>query len=745
MFWDLSQDIYKCLACFRGNATGRQQFELMYDIASLYEAPVNCENLMAVYAVERNNGTILPYIKKGVQLQTKDVADIASRMLPNKKAGSCTDLFRPFSSGGDVSVCSQCPLSCSYMNAKRDDEIYVMNYILSHGGPAAVNLNEIHIDNLIGSIHSIEYVPANGPKHGHVFGLLEFVADAAVADPVICGDFDTFISAERSRLSVELRRIPSLRGPESLNYCVNFISGLWVEKEFDQDRLEKAVRNITADYSYTPPVFPVQIETPAPDTVAVDISTDDVQSNPSAGTDEGQPPECPTLDKVSEMGLPDLMNFFLSDGNTPSPSTVIHDTANAPSCTKDTGDCAVADAAPASSEKNEAGEPCIDGETTDENSELPAQTQDAASEADDDCLLMGDGSNHSICAEEAADERQGKTSWQKEDRLSVISPFVPVDDSALLDIKFVPSPCESMGYVPGCVPDIEQVSSVVCPVLRTDAGFLSFEKELCGNTGTVACESVVYNGTYGLLMSFGGPQTYFLRYDSDCYGMLHTVFNSENIAVVTSNMYQLARYVFQYDCCFNSVFELRALYDCQGSSFTAEAEKRGVSCSDWTAPLQLIPQYIEMFRPLYAHIGTDEAYRQSVMLRSSNSVIHAFSADISGYIVCSVDEGNDGFTYGNVESVRKRGMEVGISDISVAANIYPDVRMSVFHKLIVSGACRKYNIKLFYVDENGFSFYIPSSPDMYDALDLLLRMVSKSIRSATHDVPQFKCTPKIVY
>lgn len=779
MIWDYSKQIFKCLMLLDDNVTAQQQLQLMYNMAALYEKPVDVETLCAYYAVMKNNGWIMPYTVNGRQLSMSEIADVVKNMAPTVSAGSCTELFsRCAQSDNALEVCKQCPLSKNYCNARISDEITVMSYILSFGGTSIIDLKSLGIDDLRGCLHSVEFIPYGKKKgcYGFVHNLLGEIAELAIRYSFLCTDVDTFWQTAKPILHTKLKKRHSVSDSESDKYCRDFVYSLWRDKsDFDYSRVDipAIVSRITKPYDYAPPIpenscghsdnaTVMSEKTAAPSApVMSDVATPLQSNNNMYGKMSGTTLE--DLETSNIDGLLDIIGLNLlppADNSCSSPIPV-----NESGLKKD-------------SPSNVDGSYNATNDTDLPDSQLNCEilNEDLLFSEIDAALLPAnlpdappDTSSVSVNSEKDAgpapvisasivtpeDNTQSDQEAEKgvhEDTLMHPVPaggnFEPVKDNAVLDSEYVSFTVRD-GYSRSGVSIIDDIEAVYCPTLRNDDDFLRLEKRLA-TAKIVPCELVSYKGNIGILM-YLSQEYYYVRYNTDCFGMLHTLFNSESVLKIVLNMFQMAQYVYMYDKVFNKVYSLQELYRVTSCAFKEKVADLVTDCdlSDRLYLIKLLPHYEELFNLVYESVRNSEALKDSATMVSSSTIMHALSSDLSKYLKSSLQFTDEGYVYESVAGVNIGGMLIDISDIYISAECKVSsplnrIIMCSFRRLIGSGYVYKYSLKIVAVHKTGVQLYVPCNKDMYELLDILLRVFSASIHYVTKDSPRFSCTPRIL-
>lgn len=760
MIWKYSKHIFKCLMQLDDNVTAHEQLQLMYNMVALYENPVDVETLCAYYAVMKNNGWIMPYISKGRPLSMSEIAEIVKKMHPTVCASSCTELFSQCAKSYDaMDICTQCPLSKNYGNARRADEITLMSYILSNGGTAIVDLKSLEIDDLRGCVRSVEFIPygkKSGCK-GFTHNLLGDIADLAIKYSFICVDVDTFWQTAKPMLHTKLKKAHSLSDSESDKYCREFVYSLFRDKrEFEglESDIREIVSRLTAPYIYSPPdilngecspgdlngIVLTGEEKPVT-AAAMPLYNDNMCAKISGTTLED-------LKDTSLDNLLDVLGINLMPSESDSPA--LKESVSSEPKQEESGDNLFFETdsspAPVSVESPAVEIPCAEPEHTESESFIDNASETAAER------IADAPHQSSSAANEDSDINSGPESSEvkhEEESVKTAGNYEVVKEKAVIDPDYVSPFSTCTGYSRACIPVIDGIDSVYSPTVRNGEEFLKLEKSLAA-ADIVSCDIASYNGVVGVFM-YVNMEYYFVRYDTDCYGMLHTLFNSEKVVKITFNMYPMAKYIYMHDKVFNNVYSLQELYRVGGSSLTEKIASvlPDFSLTDKLYIVRLIPHYISLFKPEYERIYNDSDLKDYVTMINSSTLMHAVSSDLSKYLKSSVQLTDTGYVYGSVEGVKIDGMLIDINEVNISSDCKVSgplnrIIMCVFRRLIGSGYVYKYNIKLVKVYSSGVQFYVPHDKDMYELLDILLRVFSSSVYYVTKKPPCFSCTPHIL-
>lgn len=807
-YWDLSRDILKCLALIGAHADGRQQLQFIYDSASIYGS-VDIDMLCANYAFFRNNGIVKPYKDGKKELSTSQVSDVLKSMHREVNAGSCEQLVRAYVPDADfLTLCSCCPLSASYRNMRRSDEITVISYILTKGGPLSVDLEALGVGTLCEHIYSFERIPyGNKPGLYFPFPLARNIAEYMIENAFACSDSVTFWKGfylSRCKGAV----VPyGKMDSSSLQYCKDFVTHLF---EFDATRnVEQAIESICKPYNYAPPKIAAPVlsrpserfENPMMGAKDTGKTIDDIVAGGLAEIDDlvQLDNKLPSQEVRTDEGNCDHSQNAVSDDKDvaalPSEaepdidfsealSSAFDDVKgeelfNAPECSGN-GTCCdnsdlmvslfggylfdsslspvpgLADGAPAVEFPDVPGTAEIVESPSVPNyapvSGLPdeeaAESFDAPSGADvvespsapDSAPLVDNVHDNDTSIFNLANDNPEPPC----ESVPLANPEADVvDDTCLLRRDFVTF---TVGGSAECIPVLSSIEGDIVEVgNRSSESFLLFEKTI-GPLKAVSADTVSHNGTVGIAVCAAGT-VFFVRYDTDCYGILHTLFNSSAVAKLTSNIFHLAKYVYMYDRTFTSVYDLREMYAILGMDWNSEVcSKYGISVDDSFA-FRVLKAMPEMFDNVYRSIKGNDDYTDQYSLFRGYTMAHVLSADASMYADRNVDMESSGFVY--PDKVVSSGLSLTIRDIYIPGDCnlpdaYTRIVMLVCRRIVDSFYMAKYNAKLTSITESGFTVYVSSEYDMYGFMDIILMVVSSAIRRVTGIAPQYSCIPAFI-
>lgn len=192
MFWEKSGELFRCLPLI--DASGEEQLQFMYDIASVNEGGVDVPMLTARYAFLRSTSSVGAIMRNGKALGGADVEKLLSSYKPSYSANSCDGLIKYYCDNKAVyEICDCCPCSSTYKNKNRKEEFEVLAYILSNGGPVYVDLQDLGIDDLSSLVKSQEPVPFGKVANKFVpYPLFQKVAEYMIESAFACVSADAF-------------------------------------------------------------------------------------------------------------------------------------------------------------------------------------------------------------------------------------------------------------------------------------------------------------------------------------------------------------------------------------------------------------------------------------------------------------------------------------------------------------------------------------------------------------------------
>ena len=292
-----------------------------------------------------------------------------------------------------------------------------------------------------------------------------------------------------------------------------------------------------------------------------------------------------------------------------------------------------------------------------------------------------------------------------------------VKDGVIEQVKFRYSTTLSIGKVL----KLSSTDNITIVTNVSDPSHIKFCRQISSDDLVVPLEVVSINDEVGLLIYL--KEAFFVKYDSDAYGMLHTLFNNAKVTKVCYDAYTLAAYVYMYDNCLNNVIGLCQLYENKQLNVTSIAEYKAkyeeYGAIDYSA-------YVEAF---------------------SYSAAHALSLDAGYYLDCAHALDGDGFHYKYGGPV---GKDFGVvfeisglrSDVDSGIKTIQIVRNAV-RVLYQSHLLQKYDAKIVEVSKDKFMIYV--ARNVYEFLDALIVSMSASIKKLTGGVPSFSCVPHFVH
>lgn len=192
MFWEKSGELFRCLPLIE--ASGEEQLQFMFDIATVNEGNVNVPMLTARYAFLRSTSSVGAITRNGKSLGGADIEKLLDSYKPVHTAGSCNELIRSYCSNVAVyEICDCCPCSSTYKNKNRKEEFEVLAYILSNGGPVYVDLQDLGIDDLPSLVKSQEPIPFGKVANKFVpYPLFQKIAEYMIESAFACVNADAF-------------------------------------------------------------------------------------------------------------------------------------------------------------------------------------------------------------------------------------------------------------------------------------------------------------------------------------------------------------------------------------------------------------------------------------------------------------------------------------------------------------------------------------------------------------------------
>ena len=245
MFWDKSGDMFHCLPLM--NMPGEKQLQFMYDSASLYEEPVDINMLTANYAFLRSTSCVNPITDNGKQLSMSEVESKVKSLSVDKRASCCEELLLKYC-GEEVEfkeICSCCPISRTYKNAKRDLELKLLSYLLSNGGPMEVNIDELGVEDVSPLLNSMELLPfGKVPNRFVPFPLFQKICELMYESAFACVSADAFWESF-SGVVYSRKAKPYKYGKldtSSLSYVKNLVYSL-----FDESNKNIDIKSVIAE------------------------------------------------------------------------------------------------------------------------------------------------------------------------------------------------------------------------------------------------------------------------------------------------------------------------------------------------------------------------------------------------------------------------------------------------------------------------------------------------------------------
>ena len=760
MYWSGTKEMFHCLPLM--SISGQKQLQFMFDSASLYEETVDIRTLTAIYSCYKSSGAIKPVSIKGKELTSTEVSEYAGKLKVEMSATCCEHLlnvYMPDNKFSDICLC--CPLSSAYKNARRDLEIKFVNHFLSNGGAVFVDFFSLGVEDPTTLVNSVELIPyGNVPNTFFPLSLLDKILKFAVSNTFACSSADFFWQSFCSEVLVVGKggksKISSYGKLDAtaLNHIKTFINNLFVVR--DGIDFEGVVEELKKPYEYVAPVplanksiveENVEEEGVDEEVVTDEVVTENKQSEPlpyietvvlcdmfdDNMSEDEIVNELRALDgESSDEGFSDEVGLFVEE-------SVVEDSTAAPS-EEGCNDL----------ENNESGNVAESVGASDVIDNTESVTDGATDEVIN-AVLEGEFSDRDIlepCEDMAGCDTEGVCTYehpveQADDSLSDNIPsceneprevlidgadeeVVSDNSSSIFCVKSVDGLIHfakfftSRSWVRGSVLCIDGDSDVtVVPDNIYSHEFIDFSRAIAVDRKMIGVEVVSLGDEVGLLLCL--DEKFFVRYNSRCYGPLHTLFNSGKILKVCSDVFTLSKYVLTYDDVFTNVVGLYQLSKVAEVPSIPKPSEYVSVCSS----LNLTKEIVKLY-------DTYQAY----------DVCNAMSADISDYLTCEQYVDNEvikynyngavGSDFGLVLEVTDLHYEVGASDIFKRA-ILILYNSRLFHK---------YNVKIAYEDADKLLLFVPYN--VFEFLDTLVVAVTSSIKNLTGCVPSFSVVPHFV-
>ena len=788
MYWDLTKDMYKCLPLTRKILSGEEQLQFMYDSASIYNA-VNVDMLSANYSFLKATGRIQPIVKNKKELSTAEVSDIIAHLQTEKNADNCPELLDKYVDNGDISsICCCCPLSPNYVNARKEIEFKLVSFIAFNGGPLELDDKTNIVLDYTADIKSMEPIPYG--KTGTEFfsyPLLQKIALYMTENAFCCMDGATFwANFSGSLLATKEKKIYKKFDAMSLDYVRNYVLRLFEKTDIDYI---KVCEEMKKPYCYSSPASCQNEEVEKTnDVVSSDVATVLNADNAITITEEKSVPDkIKPSDNVISEAVSDnsSSNNNTSDVlNSPSDSSSsdnLYLLASEPAeknfkrkpVTTYSADCFLVMDSPTEGvkpakvieepdEKSLVKELVVDDPVVDEPIE-PAIEPSAIPPVED---------QKSVIVEQLVEEQitenvniEPVKEVQKEcetvEELKDIASLTEGNPMIMEPLHFGPCVTKTESVepnsalrgvefgttdgvcVPGCVSVVASADNIIIVGNRDTSTFLEFDRALTGRD-IVPLEVISLNGQIGILFCL--DVFYFARYDSDCYAKLHSLFISDSVIKVCVDLFNVYRYVYQYENTINNITSLvnrtSVIASKNGHALLLDILKNDLE-NDMSV-VSILTRYETVYARQEEKL--DEEKKDNVSLLNCIDGVNALSCDVKNYVLgADISLTESGYVYSNnLSSNGEKGIIFCMEGFQFSKNVEEKIKGTICRRLLCGRHMQNFNAKLVSMGQGYIYVYVPIS-GAYDFVDVFVRIVSSVLKKVGGGVPTYTCVPRFVF
>ena len=695
MYWKNTKDMFHCLPLMK--LDGKTQLQFMYDSASIYEATVSRNTLAATHSFFKSSGMVSQVVRDGKTLSSSEVADYIQTLEPYRNAMNCEHLLQMYVPENKFSdICQCCPLSANYKNARHSQELKFVNYVLSNGGPAFIDINVSEVN-----LCSLELIPyGKKPNMFFPLALLPKLVDFSISNAFVCSSVDAFWQSFCAQVLTVKRGTKSVltsygkMDETALNYIKNMIYLLFKPVNVNIDEMLELLKE---PYSYSPPAPISKTDIVyLKDVIDTDVALDEIFPNNDVQYECNVGKPVDGTNNITELVVEEACSEIVvevSDKSNEKGSEVVLEEMT-----------------------NESSEPTLEAVSKDvivehdviENIEcesLPDEPDIAMVEHNDEhieILVSQNGKAADIKPEEVVLDNN-KVAESLMGQVYTINS----NDGVLFNTLFEVAVKFSRGKALMIEPD----DDLICvPDNSYSSEFIKFSRDMAGEHSVIGVDVVCINEVIGLLICT--PNRYFVKYDSCCFGVLHALFKSNKVTKICQDVYTLAKYVFSYDECFLNVIGSYQL-------------------SQLNVPAATLDNYSEW------KLSNED--RRNYEMLFAYDVLHALSSDVSAYVQGKQYIENEKVCYDFYGAMNvDYGMVLEVTDIKGVS----DAR-EVFHKSVYmlynSWHIYKYNIKIVAEDNEKLLLFVPYN--VYEFVDILVMAVSASVKTIINVTPSFSIIP----